>query len=348
MAYIRGSQVRPELGAANFGAILAGGQQQAAYIQQGMSALGQGLAQGIQGYNQKKQEKKLTDEAVKFIVDSKMFGEVSPEQARAGVNAIGAQQFMSVLSSMEKQAQSLATEQARNRQNLAIAEVVNRHTDEDGQVNVAAVNQDLLELNIAGEDVTKQVKTMTDGRVSDLAGKRTKKQQEEQFRETASLVDQNTGEDGRVDMVALRRDMLAAGLTSPELTKYADQLSINKKQPAPVLTAAELGNARLLIANGNVVSVRYDDEEESLILDSEGWEKLQKDYPADKWGYNAKPLRDGTFKLTSMYPRSPNDPFAQLLAALLPSGAGGAGTDQPNSTGTGTSKRIPPPVITNR
>jgi hypothetical protein len=56
MAYIRGSQVRPELGAANFGAILAGGQQQAASIQRGMESLGQGIAGGIQQYSATKRE----------------------------------------------------------------------------------------------------------------------------------------------------------------------------------------------------------------------------------------------------------------------------------------------------
>jgi hypothetical protein len=56
MAYIRGTQVRPELGAGNFGAILAGGQQKAASIQRGMESLGQGIAGGIQQYSATKRE----------------------------------------------------------------------------------------------------------------------------------------------------------------------------------------------------------------------------------------------------------------------------------------------------
>jgi len=80
-------------------------------------------------------------------------------------------------------------------------------------------------------------------------------------------------------------------------------------------------------------------------VDAAGLEALQTQYPPDKYRYTMEPLGDGTFKLKSMSTGGGNDPFTKLLAALL---GGGSDTDQPNSTGTGTSKRIPPPVITNR
>jgi hypothetical protein len=333
MAYIRGTQVRPELGAGNFGPILAGGQQKAAYIQQGMAALGQGLAQGIQGYNQKKQEKKLTDDAVKFIVDSKMFGEVSPEQARAGVNAIGAQQFMSVLSSMEQQAQSLAAQQNQAARDAAIADTVNKHTNDDGQVNLTAVYQGLSDLGIAGQDVTERVNTMTKDRVFDPAGERAKKQKEAQFQQAAALVDQYT-KDGRVDMVALRKAMIEQKLTDPEVMKFVDSISGDKVLAAPVVGKTEVDGTVIITVNGQTASVRPNVEDKSLVVDAAGLRDFEAQYPKDQYGYTAEPQADGTFKLKSMSPRSGNDPFAQLIAAL--------------SVGTGAPKAgqgIPPPPV---
>jgi len=84
MAYIRGSQVRPELGAANFGAILAGGQQQAASIQRGMESLGQGIAGGIQQYSATKREDAKT---AKMDAEQRKLYEGRIEGAKLQLNA---------------------------------------------------------------------------------------------------------------------------------------------------------------------------------------------------------------------------------------------------------------------
>jgi hypothetical protein len=84
MAYIRGTQVRPELGAGNFGPILAGGQQKAASIQRGMESLGQGIAGGIQQYSATKREDAKT---AKLDAEQKKLYEGRIEGAKLQLNA---------------------------------------------------------------------------------------------------------------------------------------------------------------------------------------------------------------------------------------------------------------------
>jgi len=67
MAVATGSQIRPELSAVDYTPFLQAAGQSAQMQAQGIAGIGQGIAQGVQGYLQKKEEKRQEDEASQMI-----------------------------------------------------------------------------------------------------------------------------------------------------------------------------------------------------------------------------------------------------------------------------------------
>jgi hypothetical protein len=123
MAFQTGSQINPALGAINYTPYMQGAVAGAQSIGQGIANLGQGVAQGIEGYYKKKEEKAQLDQATGVVsnlikTDPQLAGylglrpnengEFDQKAIKAGVKAVGVGPILQLAQNL--QAQSAAKE----------------------------------------------------------------------------------------------------------------------------------------------------------------------------------------------------------------------------------------------
>lgn len=106
-----GQGIRPELGAINYTPFLQGSAQGSAAIGQGIASLGQSIAQGVQSARQKKQEKEQMNQAIKLMENR--FG-MTPEDAKAAVGSVGAQNVGKFVMSLEDLQRRMAGQEKLN------------------------------------------------------------------------------------------------------------------------------------------------------------------------------------------------------------------------------------------
>ena len=93
MGFQTGSQIDPRLGKLDYSGYAKAGEIQG----EAMSNLGKQIGAGIEKYAKKKEDKANEDGMVDFLMETKAFGDATPEQVRAGVRgAGGGSQLLSV------------------------------------------------------------------------------------------------------------------------------------------------------------------------------------------------------------------------------------------------------------